>query len=210
MRYRFVENARCPSCSFEGAVSSRDCLNCRRAIKMRAERFKGRLSLSGLMLLVAFCAVVFAAVKFSVIAGVVAFFCLAPATFSTIVDLSKKRFEIWDATLVLVERIAMSMTAGLISMGGGLGIIVALLVPLQMLWNGLEDWLPQRSLVLKDWIVVIIAGLGYLTPYTYLNILLYNGQEQSLSERERAKMRKSLNQKATQSRENDPVERMMP
>ena len=117
MNARFVENARCPECGFEDALTSRDCPECRRAIGRRSGKSKGGLSLSGIMLLVAFFAAVFAAAKQNNAAGGFVFLWLAPGTFTTIVNLSKKRFEPGEATQVLMERIAMSLAAASFRLG---------------------------------------------------------------------------------------------
>ena len=63
MNGRFVENARCPECGFAAAPTSGECPECRRMIERRMGKYKGRVSLSGVMLLVALFAVSFAAAQ---------------------------------------------------------------------------------------------------------------------------------------------------
>ena len=78
MNARFVENARCPECGFAVAPTSGECPACRRKIERRMGKYKGRVSLSGVMLSVALFAVSFAAARANLFVGICAFVWLAP------------------------------------------------------------------------------------------------------------------------------------
>ena len=69
MKRRFVENASCPECDLEGALTTRDCPRCRKSCENQAVKKSARLSFSGAMFIIAGLAVVFAAARSTYMPG---------------------------------------------------------------------------------------------------------------------------------------------